>query len=389
MGAAGPSIFPSAGIVRPDVQQPASTAKGELARTQQSRKGTLSGVAASTGLMAPPYLSAITETLPYCLLDVDFNLIKINGPLADYLQIPSGTVNRPITDYVTPQSQNAVQLVKEQIRNERSMRDPSYLPPILSKAEHEAIKSITEADLENFTRGFAERKIMVEFDNGNGISRGSFCQLQLAKTNVFFVVLRLSMSKSTAKDKAFSGIPDLSGRPTSSSNFDFTFAAGPSRNARPSDPSLYPASSSLSHYGQQQMQPMGRSTLIQSPSSHSFTSLPRMDASQYQPVRQATVAGSSILGITDSSPLTNIPAESSSQTLAQKEPRADSMQTLHLPPILGQVTSTSPASSTLQSPEIQTKAPRTHLREQSSEDGGEGSTDKSKKRRLNIHEFLE
>ena len=368
-------------------QQGLPSTVGEPETTRESRKRRAPSMQIPINRVNEQYTS-IAEVKPFCLLDMEFNIIKVNEPFAAYLHTRGSVRGRSITDFLDTQSRDSMRSMKAQIHNERSQSDPAYLPPLLSLTEHEALQSITQADLEIVTRGFAERNIRIDFPTANGRTTTCACQIQLAKTNVFFVVLVLYTSIPGEKSL---GTAEYSGALSQSRILGGMASAGPSNSQRPGRRLSIPSPSSATQHLYQPGSSMFVPLKAHSPSMHGLVPLNRSSPGYYQHIRQPMGFGGIMGSVSDPPSLPASAAEASSQTAASNEPRADRLQNLHLPPILGSSLSTPPLSSVLQNPELQNRSQQSGGRSATAEEGTEESPERErgKKRRLNIHEVLE
>ena len=378
----GPSSHISAEQFQGQLQQ--TFLLGESVPFSQSRKRGISNLQTPSSLLKEQY-PTFTGSKPFCLLDLDFSVIKSNELFENYIRAQGSIRGRNITEFLDLQSRDLMQSIKAQIHQERSQSDPAYLPPIRNLIEHETVQSITQADLETVTRGFSERNIRIVFSGANGQSNTITCQVQLAKKNVFFVVLVLWTSTSSKIPLAMPDYPGALSPPQNPGNMAM---AGFSDFRRPSRPLSISSPSSASQHLYQPGSSMFLPLKSQSPTVQNYPPFQRPTPGYYHNIRQPMGHGGAASSVSDPFNL-SVGAETPTQTTAGDEPRTDRLQNLHLPPILGPTISNSPTSSMLQSPELQARGQQSRTRDFSIEESADESSDRSKKRRLNIHEVLE
>ena len=381
---AGPSSHIPAEQFQGQLQPTFLSAIGESVPVLQARKQSISNLQAPSSLLREQF-PTFAGSKPFCLLDLDFSVVKSNELFENYLRLQGSIRGRPIAEFLDPQSRDLMQSIKAQIHKERSQSDPAYLPPIRNLIEHEAIQSITQADFETVTRGFPERNVRIVLAGADGQLNTVTCQIQLAKRNVFFVVLILRTSTSSKTPLV---MPNYPGALSPSQNLGSMTVTGSSDFRRPSRPLSIPSPSP----GSQHLYQPGSSAFLpikpHSPTMQTFVPSQRHTLGYFQNVRQPVGLGGVVSSASDPFPM-SAGAETFTQTTAGDEPRTDRLQNLLLPPILGPSISTSPSSSMLQSPELRTRNQQSRTRHLSIEESADESSDRSKKRRLNIHEVLE
>ena len=384
---AGPSSQISGEPYQAPWQQTLPSTTNEPEGVRQSRKRRASNIHTPFG-RATQHFASVGEAKPFCLLDLNFNIIKSNDPFSARLRVRGSIRGRSIIEFMDTKSRDSMLSMKAQLHNEKSQCDPAYLPPILSLSDHEALQSISQTDLPSITRGFTERNICITFTAIDGQTTTSTCQIQLAKTTVFFVVLVICQSMSRDMPVAMS---EYSEALSQAQMFGSMASISPGESQRLGRQLSIPSPSSAPQHVYQSGSSMFAPVKTQAPNVHSLASFSRSATGYYQQTRQPMGLGGMMTSTSDPSALSASGAETASQTATDDGPRADSLQNLHLPPILGSNLSVSPVPSALQSPEMQSQGQQSRLREAVGEEGGEESPERErgKKRRLDIHEVLE
>ncbi|KEQ72449.1 hypothetical protein M436DRAFT_48601 [Aureobasidium namibiae CBS 147.97] len=152
------------------------------------------GTAPSTGLLPPsrhPRLAPSPE-VPIAFLDTDFVVLKANTTfqrLFSWLQEIKGM---RLSDIAKPLDGDSFQNARNRLREEREVREPAYLPPIL-QPRLDPVSGIgtTDHDVEEVTRGFADHQFAWTFRLGGGVDQTLPVRMRLAKTSVYFVTLFL------------------------------------------------------------------------------------------------------------------------------------------------------------------------------------------------------
>jgi hypothetical protein len=152
------------------------------------------GTAPTSGLLPPsrhPRLAPSPE-VPIAFLDTDFVVLKANTTfqrLFSWLQEIKGM---RLSDIAKPLEGDSFQNARNRLREEREVREPSYLPPIL-QPRLDPVSGIgtTDHDVEEVTRGFADHSFAWTFRLGGGVDQTLPVRMRLAKTSVYFVTLFL------------------------------------------------------------------------------------------------------------------------------------------------------------------------------------------------------
>lgn len=152
------------------------------------------GAAPPTGLPPPsrhPRLAPSPE-VPIAFLDTDFVVLKANATfqrLFSWLQEIKGI---RLSDIAKPLEGDSFQNARNRLREEREIREPAYLPPIL-QPRLDPVSGIgtTDHDVEEVTRGFGDHQFNWTFRLGGGVDQTLPVRMRLAKTSVYFVTLFL------------------------------------------------------------------------------------------------------------------------------------------------------------------------------------------------------
>ncbi|KAH0360596.1 hypothetical protein KCU65_g9301, partial [Aureobasidium melanogenum] len=152
------------------------------------------GAAPPTGIQPPPRHPRLAPSpeVPIAFLDTDFVVLKANATfqrLFSWLQEIKGI---RLSDIAKPLEGDSFQNARNRLREEREIREPAYLPPIL-QPRLDPVSGIgtTDHDVEEVTRGFADHQFNWTFRLGGGVDQTLPVRMRLAKTSVYFVTLFL------------------------------------------------------------------------------------------------------------------------------------------------------------------------------------------------------
>lgn len=168
--------------------------------------GTVS-VPAFAPTLRQPRLAPSPE-IPIAFLDTDFVILKANTSfqrLFSWLQEIKGI---RLSDISKPLEGDSFQNARNRLREEREVREPAYLPPILQpRLNPVAGIGITDHDVEEVTRGFADHSFAWTFRLGGGIDQTLPVRMRLAKSSVYFVTLFLPPLPTQAVEQVFNTQP--------------------------------------------------------------------------------------------------------------------------------------------------------------------------------------
>ncbi|ORY13500.1 hypothetical protein BCR34DRAFT_623776 [Clohesyomyces aquaticus] len=369
----------------------------------QSTIGRPSTFGSHGGVASSPYQLGTSlgyQTLPVAFLNLDLVILKSNQAFQDLVPFLGGTRGKNLGDLVEARQIELLQQLRNDLRDERDRRDPTYMAPITPVGQ-DPVQSVAEAEVDQVSQGYDHRPYLLNFRLPNGQYQSLQTQIRLAKTSLFFATLVVHtpprpaagpplLTQQLAPPTPIRASQSLSA-PTTAPVRDF----GP-YSERPSSAANEPRSAPNSPYFSF---PSNRASLSQAPlsSASSYGSSPSYQYSPkagpehgyfstYQPPSQPGSYPSPYPPISRSIPGT-------SESLRSQEPmrepnRPSRLEGLQLPPIR-----TAPAPP-LRSPLSQefgdSARDRVRRREASPSSADRVDTpDTGKRRRLNIHEVLE
>jgi len=326
----------------------------------------------------PGQQGGISAATPIAYLNLDLRILRSNAAFQSLFSGGSDSVGRNLADLLDTSYDGALQRLRTDLRAERQHKDHTYLPPIISDAEQDAVHRVSESEIERVSEGFHDRVESYAFLLSNGQAQVMPARIRLARTTHFFVTLVLPPLPQPATQQ----VPSFT-QPS------FFLPRGPS-------PVIGPASSARN---------LSFLTIRQSP----FSSAPTSPFSSLQTLGTSLPPGNTSLasyGVTSqsfwqpqlapafTSPRTIYTGLSRPQTAAsestvysgaqQEPPRSDTFGHLQLPPIVG--SASSPIMSTTGTTGAVSGPGQTDLRPSTAHGGGDDTG--HKRRRLNIREML-
>lgn len=349
----------------------------------------------SANLSVSPYTTGPNlayHTLPIAFLNLDLVIQKSNQAFQELVSFLGDVRGKHLGDLLEARQNDSLQRLRNELRDERDERDPTYMAPITPGGQDPMrliVDSLADRDVDHVSHGFTDRPMFLSFRLPNRDQYQSLqVQIRLAKTSLYFVTLVVRSPPRSA------GPPLL------------TQQLAPPSPAKASQTTSAPAAAPARDYTPNQVRPL--SSTSSAPSSPYFnfasvrTSLPTFSPSSYgsspsYAFSPSTSAESSYFptiqppstGAAYPSPYTASPRNpsiTSEPTLDSG--RASQLEGLHLPPIR---TGAVPLGSPLQI-DGQSASERILVRQRvtSPQDERRPETPETgKRRRLNIHEVLE
>lgn len=132
-----------------------------------------------------------TPLSPVAFLNLDL-VIQQSNPAFQELVSPTGDVQgRRLMDLLDSRSAETLHSVPGDLRNERDVREPAYMPPI-TPLGHDPLQSLApDTDIDYVSKGFTDRTFVLNFRLPNDQHQSLKCQIRLAKTSLYFVTLKV------------------------------------------------------------------------------------------------------------------------------------------------------------------------------------------------------
>lgn len=144
-------------------------------------------------------------------LNLDLQILKCNEAFRQLFGLGADPRGRLLSDFIDRRHESEVHRLQNGLREERSRREPTYLPSIFpDQQEQQAVQTLDENDVERITQGFDERREFWTYVLPDGRRQQLLSRVSLARTSIYFavIVLRRIAQPSPIQRTAF-------GRPTS------------------------------------------------------------------------------------------------------------------------------------------------------------------------------
>ncbi|KAK6220184.1 hypothetical protein QIS74_05686 [Colletotrichum tabaci] len=139
----------------------------------------------------PPPLAAGTPE-PVVFLTMELEMARASPAFADAVGIPS-LRGRSLLDVVLPSERDKIQSHQRSMQDERSRKDPVYLPPIFGRQEQERVFDSLRFEVDEISRFQLDRQDFFVFAASDGQPRSYSVRLGLAKReSIYFIVLLIN-----------------------------------------------------------------------------------------------------------------------------------------------------------------------------------------------------
>jgi hypothetical protein len=136
---------------------------------------------------APPMRPA---AIPTAFLDLDFVVIRANGPFEQILAGGRDLVGRQLGDFASLADGDSFQNIRAELRNERDSREPSYMPPIFQSARDQ-LRGVMEDEVDRLAAPFTDRSYTWIRIPPGPLAETFPARVRLAKAETYFVVITL------------------------------------------------------------------------------------------------------------------------------------------------------------------------------------------------------
>jgi len=172
-------------------------------------------------------------------LNLDLQILRCNEAFALLFGGGNDLSGRLLSDYIDRRHEAAVQRLQNELREERSRREPTFLPGIFRDQEQQAVQSIDYNDIDRITQGYDERREAWQFVLPDGRREQLLSRISLARTSMYFavIVMRRVAQPSFTRPTSIELPAPVPTIPSSISPRAFTFQqAGPPSPFAPSSP---------------------------------------------------------------------------------------------------------------------------------------------------------
>lgn len=140
----------------------------------------------------PPDQSRVSSIGLTAFLNLNLQILKASEGLRSLLGGSSDVIDQPLTEFVTSQYEQNIQRIQNDLRNERSQREPQYLPAIFpDEQERAAARDHNTDEAEFLSRGFIDRSDIFTFRLASGHMENYEVRIRLARTTTFFATMIL------------------------------------------------------------------------------------------------------------------------------------------------------------------------------------------------------
>lgn len=147
---------------------------------------------ADANLYAQPPSLATGTPEPVVFLTMELEIARVSPAFADAVGIhnPRG---RTLFDIVLPSERDKIQSHQRYMQDERSRKDPVYLPPIFGRQEQERVFDSLRFEADEISRFQLDRQDFLVFAANDGQPRSYSVRLGLAKReSIYFIVLLIN-----------------------------------------------------------------------------------------------------------------------------------------------------------------------------------------------------
>ncbi|KAF4773699.1 hypothetical protein HER10_EVM0003453 [Colletotrichum scovillei] len=139
----------------------------------------------------PPSLASGAPE-PVIFLTTELEIARASPAFADAVGIPN-VRGRSLFDIVVPTEREKLQSHQRQIQEERTRKDPVYLPPIFGRQEQERVFDSLRFEADEISRFQLDRQDFFVFAASDGQPRSYSVRLGLAKReSIYFIVLLIN-----------------------------------------------------------------------------------------------------------------------------------------------------------------------------------------------------
>jgi hypothetical protein len=136
-------------------------------------------------------------------INLDLRILKISEQFRILFTDRGDPRGRTLDEFVDSSQHDALQHLQTDLREERSRREPSFLPGIFpSEQEQRAVMEIDDNDVDRITSGAVDRHNTWGMLISGGRVETFFCRIRLARTTTFFAVLTMQRMNTASPSAA-------------------------------------------------------------------------------------------------------------------------------------------------------------------------------------------
>lgn len=315
-------------------------------------------------------------------MNMEFRILKANGRFHEVLGGGASVTGRSLVDFVDPIHAEALRYLQSELRDERSRREPTFLPGIYPDVqEQEAVQSLEDADIERISEGYSKRQNVWTFTLPGGRIETFRTSIRLARTSTFFATIVMQREPRTTSTPT-SYLPQTQGAEFGAS--PVLAQRVPGAQSAPTPGSPYPRSTPSSPFSS-----LPRHLLTTLPPSQTSVSLTAHTTRASSGQEAGYPSRSTVAGLVNPFAMQPPPQPPLTRPSTARElRRPETIEHLQLPPIVSSSAPTTPLSSHFFEPS--SSQPGTVKRLSSDRSDDEDSEDTARKRRkLDIGEIIE
>lgn len=362
--------------------------------TRSTSAGRFSGITATQYPLGP---NLGYQVVPVAFLNLDLVILKSNQAFQDLVAFSGDIRRKNLADLVDIGHADALQRLRNDLRDERDEREPAYMAPI-THGQPDPVQSVPETDVEQVSQESNVRPYLFNFRLPNGQYQCLQAQIRLAKSSIYFVTLVVHIGRPAAPappltsyllpPTPISSLGPVSMPTTASGVREFSqYSPRPPSSSSASTPYSLCFNISAIRTSLPQVQRPVSSLYRGSPYGYSPTVGPDLGYIQtIRPLSQPTMHPSPYASTSRLPSVPSKPVRRQSFLGQASSPQLDSLQ---LPPIR---TAPAPAVSSLTGQELVDSTRERVRRWDASPKDSEAHPEipeAGKRRRLNIHEVLE
>jgi hypothetical protein len=140
----------------------------------------------------PPEPTRTPGPLLTAFLNMDLRILKASDAFRTLLAEGSDVRGRQLSEFLSNQHEPSLQRLQSDLRDERTRRDPTFLPGIFpDQQEQNAVQNHDVEDVEILSHGFDDRGDTYTFVLPNGRTEQIQVRIRLARTTIFFATIML------------------------------------------------------------------------------------------------------------------------------------------------------------------------------------------------------
>ncbi|KAK5165589.1 uncharacterized protein LTR77_009118 [Saxophila tyrrhenica] len=140
--------------------------------------------------MPPPSRELAPSEIPTAYLDLDLRVIRANEPFQSILAGGRNLNGQHLSVFTAPADEESFQAIRNNLRAERELIDPTFMPPILEPGQ-DPLQNVSEADLDRLSQPFADRTYTWARNQPGAPAEAFPARVRLAKAHVYFVAVTL------------------------------------------------------------------------------------------------------------------------------------------------------------------------------------------------------